>query len=123
MRTTFCGTRNDPSLRGSITGISEDLLTPEALTAGVLWGMASELHDMFVKIPHDSVDTLVISGNAVRKNPALRRMLKQVFGLETVIPVHMEEAAFGAAMFSALVTGCTGTPEEIRACVLYSDVN
>ncbi len=122
VRTTFCGTRNDPGLRGSITEISEDLLTPDAMIAGVLWGMASELHEMFLKIPHNHVNTLVISGNAVRKNPALRQMLKQVFAMETVLPVHKEEAAFGAAMFSALVTGCAGTPDTIRACVRYTEI-
>jgi sedoheptulokinase len=120
VRTTFCGTRNDPGLRGSITGISEDLLTPEAMIAGILWGMAAELHDMFLKMPHDHVHTLILSGNAVRKNPALRKMLKQVFGMEAYLPVHMEEAAFGAAMFSAISSGYADN--TVRSCIRYSEI-
>jgi len=115
-RTTFCGTRNDPGLRGSITGISEELLTPEAMVAGVLHGMASELHDLFLRIPHDGMETLVLSGNAVRKNPALRKTLRMVFGMETCTPLHREEAAFGAAMFAALASGCAADP---AVCIRY----
>lgn len=121
VRTTFCGTRNDPDLTGSIPDITENLLTPDAMIAGVLWGMAAELHDMFLKMPHESTDTLVISGNAVRKNPALRQMLKQVFGMETALPIHKEEAAFGAAMFSALTADPDANPEVIRDCIRYSE--
>lgn len=121
VHTTFCGTRNDPSLRGSIGGISEDLLTPEALIAGTLWGMASELHGMFRKMPHGPVKTLVISGNAVRKNPALRQMLKEVFAMDVCMPVHKEEAAFGAAMFAAMGSGCAGR-DALAACIRYSGI-
>ena len=121
VRTTFCGTRNDPSLCGSIDGISEELLTPEALIAGTLWGMAVELHDMFLQMPHSHVNRLVISGNAVRKNPALRQMLKEVFAMDVCLPVHTEEAAFGAAMFAASGAGCAGR-DMPAACIRYADV-
>lgn len=120
VRTTFCGTRNDPGLRGSITGISEDLLTPDAMIAGVLWGMSDELHEMFLKMPHSHVDTLILSGNAVRKNPALRKTLKQVFGMDACLPVHREEAAFGAAMFSAIASGYD--KDAVRSCIRYSGI-
>lgn len=118
VRTTFCGTRNDPALRGSITDISEELFTPEAMIAGVLRGMTEELHGLFLAMPHDAVDTLILSGNAVRKNPALRRMLKRIFGLKTFLPVHTEEAACGAAMFSALASGYG----DIQSCIRYTEI-
>ena len=121
VRTTFCGTRNDPGLCGSIDGISEDLLTPEAFIAGTLWGMAAELYDMFLQMPHAHVNKLVISGNAVRKNPALRKMLKEVFAMEVRMPAHKEEAAFGAAMFSAMASGCADR-DALSACIRYSDI-
>ena len=121
VHTTFCGTRNDPGLCGRIGGISEDLLTPEALIAGTLWGMASELYEMFRNMPHDSVNTLIISGNAVRKNSALRKMLKEVFGMEVRVPAHREEAAFGAAMFSAMGSGCADR-DTLAACIRYSGI-
>ncbi len=119
IHTTFCGTRNDPNLYGSVDGISEELLTPEAFIAGTLWGMASELNEMFRKMSYDSINRLVISGNAVRKNPALRQMLKEVFNMEVCMPVHKEEAAFGAAMFSAIASGCSDR-EGLAACISYS---
>ncbi len=121
VHTTFCGTRNAPSLCGSIDGISEELLTPEALIAGTLWGMATELHDMFLQMPHNHVNKLVISGNAVRKNPALRQMLKEVFAMDVCMPIHKEEAAFGAAMFAAMGSGCAGR-DALAACIRYSGI-
>lgn len=98
--TTFCGTRNDPALRGKITDIGENNLTPEGLCAGVLAGIAAELHDMYQTMPHSHVTSMTASGNAVRKNPVLQQILKNTFGLSLQIPVHTEEAAFGAALFA-----------------------
>lgn len=121
VHTTFCGTRNDPTLRGNVDGISEELFTPEAFIAGTLWGMAAELHEMFLKMPHDHVNTLVISGNAVRKNPALRRMLKEVFEMDVCMPCHKEEAAFGAAIFSAMGSRCADR-KSLASCIRYSDI-
>ena len=121
VHTTFCGTRNDPTLRGSVEGISEELLTPEAFIAGTLWGMAAELYEMFRKMPHDHVNTLIVSGNAVRKNSALRQMLKEVFEMEVWMPAHKEEAAFGAAMFSAIGSGCADR-KSLADCIRYTDI-
>ena len=105
VRTAFCGTRDDPGLRGMIGGISEDNFTPGALAAGVLYGMAEELYGMFLDMPGASVRTLVLAGNAARKNPALRRAAAQVFGMRAVIPACREEAAFGAALWSFRALG------------------
>ncbi|MBQ2724565.1 MAG: MerR family transcriptional regulator [Clostridia bacterium] len=118
VRTSFCGTRGDPGVRGAVDGISEDNLTPEAMIAGTLWGMADELYGMYLQMSHNSADTLIISGNAVRKNPALRRMLSHVFGMEVYLPAHMEEAAFGAAMFAAAASGWG--LKELAACITYT---
>ena len=107
---TFCGTREDPGARGSIGGIAEDGFTPEALAAGFVRGMAGELADLFHQIPHGRIRTLVVSGNAVRRNPALRQALGEAFGLETVLPDCTEEAACGAALFSARAAGIAPEP-------------
>ena len=104
--TRFCGTRNDPALRGALSEISEDNFTPEQLTRGVLWGMAAELRGLYGEMPLLSPATgLVGSGNAVRKNPVLRRYLEEQFNLPLKLPVHREEAAFGAAVFAAAAAG------------------
>lgn len=98
--TTFCGTRAEPEKKGAVAGLTEDNFTPQALTAGLLRGMARELWELFQSMPDIRVDTLAASGNAIRKNPALRTALEQVFGLPVRIPRHREEGAFGAAMFA-----------------------
>lgn len=98
--TTFCGTRADPALRGEIANISEDNFTPENLIAGTLYGMAEELFSLYRKMPESEITAFAASGNAVRKNEGLRRVLCTVFGREVNIPVQREEAAFGAAMFA-----------------------
>lgn len=98
VRTTFCGIRSDHTVRGAVTGIGEDNLTPGGLIAGVLYGMAEELYEMYRKM--GGAKELVVSGNAARKNPALRQVLNRVFGMQIAIPVHMEEAAYGSALFA-----------------------
>ena len=104
--TRFCGTRNDPALRGALSEISEDNFTPEQLTRGVLWGMTAELRGLYGEMPLLSPATgLVGSGNAVRKNPVLRRYLEEQFNLPLKLPVQREEAAFGAAVFAAAAAG------------------
>lgn len=102
----FCGTRNDPALRGTVSNISEDNFTPEQLTRGVLWGMADELHELYRQMPLPSPAAgLVGSGNGIRKNPVLRQYLEEQFSLELKLPAHREEAAFGAAVFAAAAAG------------------
>jgi sedoheptulokinase len=101
VRTTFCGTRADPSLRGEITGIGENDLTPEALAAGVLYGIADELYGMYRLMDAGHVRSLAASGNAVRKNPVLREILSEKFGMPVTVPGNTEEAACGAAIFAA----------------------
>lgn len=102
VRTTFCGTRDDPTLRGAITDLGEDNFTPSALAAGVLMGMATELQEMFTSVEHSHIDQLVVSGNAVRQNPTLVQCIGRVFGLPVTVSAYREEAATGAAKFAAM---------------------
>ena len=103
--TQFCGTREDPSLRGSITGIGEDNFTPGALALGVLEGMAQELRSGFDRAAHPQLTQMVASGNAVRKNPVLRRVLSDTFAMPLQLPAQQEEAALGAALFGGVSAG------------------
>ena len=111
--TTFCGIRSDHTIRGSVTGIGEENLGPGELIAGVLYGMAEELHGMFAEMPKDGIRQLVVSGNAVRKNPALRRVLERV-------PVHQEEAAYGSALFAGLTSDGTISNEKFKDFYKYT---
>ena len=102
--TRFAGTRRDPALRGAITGIGEENFTPGAMTAGFLRGMTRELFDA-APLFGRSFSTLAATGNAVRKNPALREVIGETFALSPRLPRHTEEASFGAALFGAVSAG------------------
>ncbi len=95
--TSFCGTRSDPDKRGSIVGISEESFTPGNLAAGVLCGMVRELYGYFEKTGARA-DTVTASGNGVRRNPVLARIISDVFGVPVTVSPWLEEAALGAAL-------------------------
>jgi len=48
---------------------------------------------------------MIASGNAVRKNPLLRRLLADTFSMPLSLPAHQEEAALGAALFGGICAG------------------
>ena len=121
--TRFCGTRNDPALRGALSEISEDNFTPEQLTRGVLWGMAAELHELYRQMPLSvPAAGLVGSGNGVRKNPVLRQYLEEQFNLPLKLPVHREEAAFGAAVFAAAAAGVYRDIPAAQSALLHYEI-
>lgn len=95
--TRFCGTRENPALRGSITGIGEDDLTPQGLICGIMYGMADELFGYFGQMGLPTPKCIVLSGNAPRRNPVLCRIVADVFGADAILSDVTEEAAFGAA--------------------------
>lgn len=116
----FCGTRSNPDLRGSYCGISENSFTPADFAFATLDGMADELFDMYASAGAKSTG-IVCSGNGMRKNAHLRRIVAEKFGCDIKIPLYEEEAACGAA-FSALVAG--GYCENIGAAcskIRYKD--
>lgn len=103
--TQFCGTRENPDIRGSIYDIGEDNFTPGALTLGVLQGMVDELYMGFDAQAHPQLRRLVASGNAVRKNPVLRTLLGDTFAMPLYLTAQKEEAALGAALFGGICAG------------------
>ncbi len=103
--TRFAGTREEPSLRGSIGNISVSNLLPENLILAVMNGMVTELFDMYESSDHGDRTTLVCSGNGLRKNDALRVMYADRFSMNAVTPNHTEEASFGAALFAMTACG------------------
>jgi sedoheptulokinase len=111
IKTIFKGTRVNPALRGSIANIGISNFTPEAFMLGTLAGIAGELFEMYNRaapaLPRRP-EILLGAGNGIRKNPALQKTLERVFGLPLVIPLHREEACFGAAL--AALTCVEGSP-------------
>ncbi len=102
--TRFCGTRKNPDIKGSVSGISESNFTPAELTRGFLYGMANELYTLFEGFGIKG-SVLVSSGNAVRKSSVLRHYLEELFGMKISVPAHTEEASFGAAIFASVAAG------------------
>jgi sugar (pentulose or hexulose) kinase len=120
----FLGTRVDPALRGTLTGASTSNLTPGHLARAVLEGMArtfaagaARLAGMLGRTP----EQLVGSGNGVRANPLLARLIAEGIGLPMQVPAHREEAAFGAALLAAAGAGIVPLPDAAGRWVRYGD--
>lgn len=103
VETTFDGTRADPARRGSITGLSRQNFTPAHLALGVLHGMTDELYTMYrgyLDAGLPPKETLIGSGNGLRKNRHLRRITERTFAMALAMSTQNEEAALGAAMYA-----------------------
>ena len=101
---SFCGKRNDPFCRGSINNIGRHNFTPSALALGVLRGMCNELYSLYSVLP-EGKSRIIASGGAVRKVKILKILLEERFGMPVSVNAVEEEAAVGAALFSALALG------------------
>lgn len=99
----FQGTRQDPSLRGSISNLSTDNFTPEALIYGMMQGMTDELLGMYhcFTASGGGCETMFGSGNGLRKNAYLRNCFEKSFGIPLIMSSNEEEAACGAALYAA----------------------
>lgn len=116
----FCGTRNDPSIRGSLSNLSENNFTPADFAFAVLNGMAGELYDMY-KGGGKSAEGLVCSGNGIRKNAALRRITSEMFGCEIKIPLYAEEASYGAALAASVACGINENIDKACKLIKYRE--
>lgn len=117
-RNQFCGTRREPALRGSIENLSPETFTPESFLTGILYGITDELYELCGGLPA-SCRSLVASGNGIRMNPALQTITAQVFGITPIFPSHREEAAYGAALFASVGSGCFETLEQAQSLIQY----
>ena len=104
----FCGTRENPKLRGSIDNIGIENLTPENLIFGTLKGVSKELFDMYESeksLLTATPSTLVCSGNGLRKSEIWRKIFTDDFKMNATLPKHSEEAATGACVFASVASG------------------
>ena len=119
--TRFSGTRADPTLRCSIDGLSLASFDMHHLADGILRGMIEELHTAFLAMTApDEKRRTVVSGNAMRRCPGLRSRCAECFGTVPLLPVHTEEAAFGAALYAA-VSARLLTREQTRKLIRYRE--
>ncbi len=102
VRTQFRGTREDPNIRGSITGIDMSNFTPGSLVLGFYRGVCTELYEAYEKMNADPRQgRLLLCGNAFRNNALLRSICGKIFGREVVLTDQKEETAVGAAFLAA----------------------
>lgn len=102
--TLFQGTRQDPTLRGSIQNLGTGNFTPAHFIYGVMQGMARELYDLYrgyLDLGGAPPAAMIGSGNGLRKNPALRKIFEDTFGIRLILSENQEEAACGAAIYAA----------------------
>ncbi len=114
----FCGTRVDPSVKGGYTNVDEMNFTPADMILATLKGMSQELYDMYALMNAESKG-LVCSGNGIRKNPALQRIIKENFNMDLYFPLYEEEAAYGAALSSMACGGICKDLNEARKLIKY----
>ncbi|MDO5425237.1 MAG: FGGY family carbohydrate kinase [Eubacteriales bacterium] len=103
----FAGSRSDPFKRASIRGLTTENFTPGYIVYGMLEGIAEELYTLYegMKTGAPNPKRLIGSGNGIRKNPILRRILEEKFQMPLWIPAHKEEAAYGAALYGLYAAG------------------
>jgi sedoheptulokinase len=103
VKTFFNGTRKYPTERGSINNLSGNNFTPENLVIGFLKGVCRELYNFYNNLPEaikKDKNNIIGSGNALKKNPLLRKAFEEQFELNIKFSHCGEEAAFGACMTS-----------------------
>lgn len=101
--TLFQGTRKEPGLRGSVSGIGTDNFTPLHFLYGFMHGMADELYGMYkgyLDLGGKAPVAMIGSGNGLRRNRHLCRIMEETFGCPLILSENNEEAACGAAIYA-----------------------
>ncbi len=101
VRSHFLGERHDPSLTGSIQGLTLSNFSLGPLARGLARSTVANLRDMLPPEVLENRTRLVGSGNALRRVPLLQHMAEAVFGLPLTLAEDHEEAATGAALMAA----------------------
>lgn len=122
VRTTFSGTRDDPSEHGSIANIGVENFHPGAMTLGVIEGILAELYEGYeqiVRLTGRRARRLVGSGNGLRRNELMQRITQDIFGLALMIPAHHEEAVYEAALCAMACAGRVGSLRQAQQKIAY----
>ncbi len=108
----FTGTRTNPNLRGSLTGLGPTNMTPGHFVRAWLEGLAEGLYALYESMQPAAGErqNLVGAGNAITCNPLLAEILAWRFGLDLHLAADVEAAALGAALLA-----CVGLGERTLA--------
>ena len=99
----FTGTRADPSLRATLSGIGPTSFRPGHVTRALLEGIAEGFYTLYQEMaPYlGERHTLVGAGNGLTRNPVLAEIVARRFGLPLCLASDIEAAARGAALLAA----------------------
>ncbi len=97
----FLGERHDPSLRGSIDGLTRSNFSLGNVARGLARSIVLNLRAMLPPEALEHRKRVVGSGNALRRTPLLQQMAEEVFGLPLTLVDGREEAATGAALLAS----------------------
>lgn len=101
----LAGQRKDPGKRGEITNITSTNLLPGNLILGFLTGLAEYYKTGFFPEMSQKVEFVCGSGNGLKKNGLLVRIVEEVFGKPVYLTPFNEEASVGAALNAAKAVG------------------
>jgi sugar (pentulose or hexulose) kinase len=121
---TFTGTRADPTVRGSITGLTPQNFTAARLIRAVLEGMAHgyrQANEQIVALAAARHQRVAAAGNGLRANPLLVSIVGDAMGMPVSMAIHREEAAFGAVLVAAVGSGICRDLDQAARLVRYVD--
>ena len=99
----FTGTREDPDLRASFTGIGPTNLSPGYLARALLEGITEGFYEQYdaMRSALGRRTLLVGAGNGLTRNPLLAEIISRRFKMPVHISATAEAAALGAALLAA----------------------
>ncbi len=117
----FFGMRSNPRQRGWIKNIGPVNFRPSILIIETLKGMVKILTDMFDKETIDKKKYLVGSGNGIKRNRLLQKIITESMKKELKICSYNEEAVVGAAINGAVASGVFKDYKQAKEIVKYLD--
>ncbi|MPN39315.1 hypothetical protein SDC9_186843 [bioreactor metagenome] len=92
------------------------------MIVGVLEGIVDELYQMYApfKTQNNQHTVLIGSGNGIRNSPVMQKMFAQKFNLPLCVPLHKEEAAYGAALSAMTACGFYSDIQQAQQVIQYS---
>jgi sedoheptulokinase len=104
----FRGDRGSDNAAASFNRITAANFTPENMIKALVQGMAGELHQFFAGLPAEvraERTGIVGSGNGIRKNRHLRRVIELLYGRPLLIAESTEESSLGAVVNAGVGIG------------------
>ena len=118
----FTGSRLDPQRRASWNGMSPANFTPGHFARAILEGVAEQVRLHYSDMLGGGMKPrrqLICTGNGVRRNPLLARILSAAFQMPLRVTVSTEESAFGAALLAAVGSGEFASLDDAAKLVTY----